>query len=84
MSNVSVLKTSPKTILDDYQKLMDLADYKSAVPKDNATILKILDMVLLHSFMVLKIYGDLPDKYTVYITSIHFLTIMTTKIFSSV
>lgn len=41
MSNVSVLKTSPKTILDDYQKLMDLADYKSAVPKDNATILKI-------------------------------------------
>ena len=41
MSNVSVLKTSPKTILEDYQELMDLADYRSAVPKDNATIMKI-------------------------------------------
>jgi uncharacterized protein (DUF362 family) len=41
MSNVSVLRTSPKTILEDYQKLMDLADYRSDVPEGNATILKI-------------------------------------------
>ncbi|WP_406657578.1 DUF362 domain-containing protein [Methanolobus sp. ZRKC2] len=41
MSRVTVLKTSPKTILDDYQELMELAEYTSAVPRDNKTILKI-------------------------------------------
>ena len=38
---VAVLKTSPETILDDAQRLMGLADFKSALPKDRRTGLKI-------------------------------------------
>lgn len=40
-SKVAVLKTSPETVLDDIQKLMELADYEKHLPKENDTILKI-------------------------------------------
>ena len=38
---VAVLKTSPETVLDDFNKLMKLADFKSILPKENKTGLKI-------------------------------------------
>jgi len=38
---VAVLKTSPETVLDDIEKLMKLADFESALPKENKTGLKI-------------------------------------------
>jgi uncharacterized protein (DUF362 family) len=38
---VAVLKTSPETILDDIEKLMKLAGYEAALPKDTKTGLKI-------------------------------------------
>lgn len=38
---VAVLKTSPATILDDIEKLMKLACFEQALPKDNRTGLKI-------------------------------------------
>ena len=38
---VAVLKTSPETILDDTQRLMKLAGFESALPKDRRTGLKI-------------------------------------------
>jgi uncharacterized protein (DUF362 family) len=38
---VAVLKTSPETILEDIGKLMKLADFESALPKDVQTGLKI-------------------------------------------
>ena len=38
---VAVLKTSPETILDDYQRLMQLAGFEQALPKDHRTGLKI-------------------------------------------
>jgi uncharacterized protein (DUF362 family) len=38
---VAVLKTSPETVLGDIEKLMKLADFESALPKDNQTGLKI-------------------------------------------
>jgi uncharacterized protein (DUF362 family) len=38
---VAVLKTSPATILDDIEKLMKLADFTAALPKDRRTGLKI-------------------------------------------
>lgn len=38
---VSVLKTKPKNVLDDYRKVMEMADYKKALPKKNETVLKI-------------------------------------------
>ncbi len=38
---VAVLKTSPDTVLDDYERLMKLADFESALPKDVRTGLKI-------------------------------------------
>jgi uncharacterized protein (DUF362 family) len=41
-SKVAVLHTSPETVLDDYQRLMKLADYESYLPdKSLPTILKI-------------------------------------------
>ena len=40
-SVVSVLKTSPSTVLDDYQKLMQLAGYKDFLPRDKDTIIKL-------------------------------------------
>ena len=32
MSKVAVLRTSPETIVEDYGRLMDLADYREALP----------------------------------------------------
>jgi len=40
-SKVAVLKTSPETVIPDYAKLMKLADFETALPKDKDTILKI-------------------------------------------
>ncbi len=39
-SKVAVLKTSPSTVLADYSRLMDLADYQQFLPKDKETALK--------------------------------------------
>jgi uncharacterized protein (DUF362 family) len=41
MSKVSVLKTKPETILQDYAKLMNLVNYKKTLPKTNEIILKL-------------------------------------------
>ena len=41
MSKVAVLKTKPETVLQDYQKLMELAEYKKFLPKDKETIVKL-------------------------------------------
>ena len=38
---VAVLKTSPETIFEDIEKLMRLADFEAALPKENKTGLKI-------------------------------------------
>jgi uncharacterized protein (DUF362 family) len=38
---VAVLRTQPETVLDDYQRLLKLADYDHALPKDKETLLKI-------------------------------------------
>ncbi len=38
---VAVLKTSPETVLEDYQRLMQLAGFENALPKDRQTGLKI-------------------------------------------
>ncbi|MFC2015561.1 DUF362 domain-containing protein [Chloroflexota bacterium] len=38
---VAVLRTQPQTVLEDYQKLLKLADYEAALPKDKETLLKI-------------------------------------------
>ena len=38
---VALLHTQPETVLDDYQRLLKLADYESALPKDRETLLKI-------------------------------------------
>jgi uncharacterized protein (DUF362 family) len=40
-SKVAILKTSPKTILLDYWRLLNLADYQDWLPKDIETALKI-------------------------------------------
>lgn len=39
-SKVAVLKTSPATVLDDIDRLMHLAGFEAALPKDSPTILK--------------------------------------------
>jgi len=39
-SKVAVLKTTPKTVIDDYIKLAELAGMKNAIPADKTTILK--------------------------------------------
>ncbi len=41
MSIVSILKTSPETINEDYNHLMQLAEYKDHLSKENNTILKL-------------------------------------------
>ena len=41
MSKVAVLKTTPKTVLKDYKKLMHLAKYQKVLSKRFATILKL-------------------------------------------
>ena len=38
---VAVLHTQPETVLDDYRRLLRLAEYEKALPKDKETILKI-------------------------------------------
>ena len=38
---VAVLRTRPETVLDDYKRLMELAGYQEALPKEKDTILKI-------------------------------------------
>lgn len=38
---VAVLKTRPETVLEDYGRLMNLAGYQAALPRDHETILKI-------------------------------------------
>jgi uncharacterized protein (DUF362 family) len=38
---VVVLRTRPETVLDDYQRLLERADYEAALPKDKETLLKI-------------------------------------------
>jgi uncharacterized protein (DUF362 family) len=38
---VAVLKTRPETVLEDYRRLMELAELDKALPKDKETILKI-------------------------------------------
>jgi uncharacterized protein (DUF362 family) len=40
-ARVAVLRTSPETVLDDYGKLMRLADYTNFLPKNNTTLLKL-------------------------------------------
>lgn len=40
-SKIAILKTTPKTILDDYKQLMQLAEYKKTLPKKSKTIIKI-------------------------------------------
>ncbi len=41
MSKIAILKTTPKTVLDDYKELMHIAQYKKTLPKKNKTIIKI-------------------------------------------
>ena len=41
MSKVAVLTTSPKSVIEDYQNLMHLAEYEKILPKENKTILKL-------------------------------------------
>ncbi len=41
MSRVTVMKTSPETVIKDYKTLMNLAEYKKSVEKENKTILKL-------------------------------------------
>jgi len=41
MSKVSVLKTTPETVLEDYGKVMHLINYKKAFPKNDEIILKL-------------------------------------------
>jgi hypothetical protein len=38
---IYVIKTSPKTVLQDYSKLMDLSGYQKRFPKDLKTIIKL-------------------------------------------
>jgi uncharacterized protein (DUF362 family) len=38
---VAVLKTTPETVLEDYGRLLKLADYESALPKEKETLLKV-------------------------------------------
>ncbi len=38
---VAILKTSPQTVLEDYQKLMHLAEYEKFISKENELALKI-------------------------------------------
>lgn len=40
-SKVAVLRTSPQTVLEDYKKLMHLADYESFISKNIDTLIKL-------------------------------------------
>jgi len=39
-SKVAILKTAPETVLEDIPRLMRMADFEDALPKDKTTILK--------------------------------------------
>ncbi len=41
MSKVTILKTSPGTAIEDYNRLMHLADCENFLPKENKTIIKL-------------------------------------------
>ena len=41
MSKVVILKTSPQTVLQDYVKLLHLAEYESVLRKDKDLLLKL-------------------------------------------
>lgn len=41
MSKVAILKTSPETAIEDYSRLMHLADCENFLPKENKTIIKL-------------------------------------------
>ncbi len=47
-SKVAILKTTPATVLEDYHRLMNLADYQEVIKKDVDTALKI--NISWHSF----------------------------------
>ncbi len=38
---VAILRTRPETVLDDYRRLLKMAEYETALPKDKSTLLKI-------------------------------------------
>ena len=38
---VAIVRTTPETVLDDYARLMELANYKDILPAENKTLLKI-------------------------------------------
>ncbi len=38
---VALIRTKPETVLDDYQRLLHLANYEASLPKDKETLLKI-------------------------------------------
>ncbi len=38
---VAIVRTQPQTVLDDYARLMALANYEQSLPKENKTLLKI-------------------------------------------
>jgi hypothetical protein len=40
-SRVAVLKTSPGSVVEDYKRLMRMAEYRSFLPPDKETALKI-------------------------------------------
>ena len=40
-SRVAVLKTAPETVVQDYQKLLHLAEYQNFIPKDQETLIKL-------------------------------------------
>ena len=41
MSKVAVLKTSPGTAIEDYNRVMHLADCENFLPKENKTTIKL-------------------------------------------
>jgi len=41
MSKVSVIRTGPGSVLDDYGKAMDLAGVEEAVSRDGGTVIKL-------------------------------------------
>ena len=38
---VAIVRTTPETVLDDYARLMELANYREVLPQDKTTLLKI-------------------------------------------
>jgi uncharacterized protein (DUF362 family) len=41
ISKVAVLKTSPQTVINDYHRLMDLAEYSKYLPRERDTVIKL-------------------------------------------